>query len=441
MQDTLSRGGRLPLTLAQLDFWEEFRFHPGEPVSTVGHAVRLEGDLDAAALARAIATACAETDVLALRFHDEGGRIRQSCDPGRAPELLRADLRGTDDPEAEAQRRIEADMAAVLDLGRDPLSVQWLLRTGDRRWLWYNRGHHIMLDGYGVFLIEQRVAQLYRHFASGGPAGTPFRPFAAFLEEETAYRAGPAAARDGAFWREALARPVPLPVLEKGGEDYAAEGYYSEPPLDPGLPLQLSRTAAETGTGWPDLLVLASAAYLHRHLPREEAALPVWLPFMSRLGSVSALVPCLAVNILPLFVTVGPEERFGGYLARMQGELRRLRRHGRYRIEQIAADHGIGAGRRFFFSPLVNVMPFDPPEFPGCRASREVLANGPADGFNLSFRARRDGEELALGIDGDPALTSAAEFARHEAEIPAFLSRAFAPGGLETEMGALLAPR
>ena len=29
----------LPLTLAQLDFWEEFRLHPDTPVSTVAHAI------------------------------------------------------------------------------------------------------------------------------------------------------------------------------------------------------------------------------------------------------------------------------------------------------------------------------------------------------------------------------------------------------------------
>ncbi len=440
MQDSPSGGARMPLTLAQLDFWEEFRFHPGEPVSTVGHAVRLEGDLDAPALARAIDRACREAEVLSLRFHPGPEGVTQSLDPARMPQVVTGDLRGLPDPEEEAQARIAADMGAELDLARDPLSRQRLWRTGERRWLWYNRGHHIVLDGYGVALFEARVAQLYRHGTGRGTQGAPFRGFAEFLDEDAAYAAGPSFARDRAFWQAQLARPGRLPVLRKGGEDYAAAGHYAEPALEARLPARLAELAAATGIGWPDLLVLAASAYLHGNLPREEDMLPVWLPCMSRLGSVAARVPCLAVNILPLHVGLSAAEPFGAWLERMGRELRALRRHGRYRIEQIAADRGIGAGRRFFFSPLVNVMPFDPPDFAGCTATREVLANGPADGFNLSFRADSRGRGLELAMDADPKLTTAAEFRRHVAEIPAFLARCLDPAALGAPLGALLAP-
>src|SRR5690606_24593252 len=113
--------------------------------------------------------------------------------------------------------------------------------------------------------------------------------------------------------------------------------------------------------------------------PYSGAALPLWLPYMSRLGSAAAMIPSLAVNILPLLVNVPDNETLDDHVARLSGDLRRLRKHGRYRVEQLAADRGIGEGSRFFFSPLVNLLPFDPPEFDGCICERHVLSNGPAD--------------------------------------------------------------
>ena len=82
-----------PLTLAQLDFWEEFTAHPGEAVSTVAHALELRGPLDEVALAQAIRQTIAETDVLSLRFAlGPDGVPHQLADPSRRPDLRLLDL-------------------------------------------------------------------------------------------------------------------------------------------------------------------------------------------------------------------------------------------------------------------------------------------------------------------------------------------------------------
>ncbi len=38
------------LTAGQMDFWEEFQFHPDQPVSTVAHVIAFDGTLDEAAM-------------------------------------------------------------------------------------------------------------------------------------------------------------------------------------------------------------------------------------------------------------------------------------------------------------------------------------------------------------------------------------------------------
>lgn len=437
----------LPLTLAQLDFWEEFRHHPDEPVSTVAHVVTLSGAGDAAvdgeALARAITQVIAETDVFRLRFTGEGDKSpRQSGDAAPPPSLRRIDLSDAGDPAAEARKLIDADMARTIDLRRDPLSSQWLIRLGPDLWQWYNRGHHIILDGYSMGLIEQRCAELYAHFAQAGPEGRPFARFTAYLAEEDAYRASPRHEAAKTFWRGALARTAPLPLIRKGEENYALAGYGHDFTL-PQSGAGLAALTKATGLGWADLMTALASAYLLTHLPRPDtgtghAGLAVWLPFMSRMGSVSARIPALVVNILPLAVHTPSDGLFGTFLTETAAGLRALRRHGRYRIEQIAEDSGIRFGSRFFFSPLVNVMPFDRPHFDGCAAERQVLSNGPNDGFNITIRAEHDGSGMQLRIDADPALTPLAEFEAHCRDLPAFLAAALQEKSLSLPLAALL---
>ncbi|RJE89171.1 condensation domain-containing protein [Paracoccus onubensis] len=431
--------GWMPLTLAQLDFWEEFCFHSDKPISTVAHYVTIDGPADPAALAEAISRTIAEADALSLRFQElPDGSVRQRHDPGYAPRLAQFDLRDEPDPDGTAMARMRGDFEAVLDLRRDPLSAQWLFRTGEARWIWYNRGHHAVLDGYSMLLLEQRCARLYRHLTGKGPAGDPFLPFAHFIEEDRAYAKGSRFPKDRDYWAGYLSGELSFPVLQKGGEDYGIDGLTAFCALPEDFPQRMKSCAERLKTGWPDLLVLLAGAYLARRVPYSGAALPLWLPYMSRLGSAAAMIPSLAVNILPLLVDVPDTETLEDHVARLSGDLRRLRKHGRYRVEQLAADRGIGEGSRFFFSPLVNLLPFDPPEFDGCICERHVLSNGPADGFNITFRSGGDGGGMSLYLEADPTMTSATEFDRHCRDLPAFLSRALDPANATRAIVALL---
>lgn len=436
MSETVLTRGWMPLTLPQLDFWEEFALHPDQPISTVAHYLDIDGVVDGAALYEAIAKTVREAEILSVRFRIPSGEQNplQYCDPQQAPEVLQFDLRDRSDPLEAAQELMQADVHAKLDLLNDPVSAQWLLRISETRYLWYIRAHHIILDGFGLLLIEQRCAQLYAHFLGHIDAGHAFYPFASFLAEEEAYCAGQRYIDDKLFWTEYLKTSTKLPIVHKGAEAYRAPGMYFQCALPDELCRNLQRMTAETRIGWPDLLVMLSAAYFFYHFPTMELAskqpLTLWLPFMSRWGSVSAHIPAMLANILPLRLSIEREETLAAFLKRLAGILRKQRSHGRYRVEQIAADQGTPKGSRYLFSPLVNVVPFNPPIFEGCNVRRNVLANGPGDGFEITFRGREDGSGLTLHIEVDPALVSRDAFERHQQNLPAFIKRALTPSAL-----------
>ncbi|WP_199258701.1 condensation domain-containing protein [Paracoccus binzhouensis] len=436
----------MPLTLAQLDFWEEFRFHPGEAVSTVAHAVELRGVADPPALVRAIEGAIAETDIMALRFGlGADGQPVQRIEPERRPMLRQIDLSQCPDARDHAFALMQADVDAALDLLEQPIAAQWLIRLAEGHYLWFNRGHHIASDGYAMGLIEQRCARLYAAALDGSDPGPALRPFAAYLNEELDYRASPRHAADGRHWAEVLAAEPRPKVLRKGSENYPAEALTAEHDLS-GLRRALLRQAQAVGMGWPDLLTVLCSAWTALHLQDGSAerrqdggrvSMPVWLPYMSRMGSVAVSVPALVVNILPLDVTLDESEPLAETLARLGARLRKLRRHGRYRIEQIAEDYGMEPRSRFFFSPLINVLPFDEARFAGCDTTRHVLSNGPGDGFNLTIRGDGEARGLELLIEADPTLTPPGDFARLAGALPRFLAAALVPENLSRPLSAL----
>ncbi|MBO9456727.1 condensation protein [Paracoccus sp. R12_1] len=416
----------LPLTLGQLDFWQEYRAHRGKSVSTVAHLTRLHGDLDHAALSVAIRDCIAESDVMCLRFRERDGIPEQMIDPALAPVLREMDLRGETDPDGRARSMMQEDLDRPLDLLTGPLVAQWLVRTGDKDCMWYCRGHHIFLDGYSMALIERRVARLYAHHAGGDDPGDPFLPFPEYLREESEYRVSDRHASDGAFWQDRIAEAPRLVVLDKGSEDYPQTQRCAETDLHH-LSAPLQSTGERFAMGWPDMLTLLTGLWLWGHPESDRGRAfserVIWLPFQSRMGCVGSRIPAMAVNILPFRVTADPTHDLTETLRTMARDLRKHRRHGRYRIEQITLDQSIAAGRRYFFSPLINVMPFDPPRLPGADIRQEVLAAGPGDGFNIGFAADSRGDGLMLYLEADPRLTSDALFRHHTDGLPRFLQQ------------------
>ena len=228
--------------------------------------------------------------------------------------------------------------------------------------------------------------------------------------------------------------PLP-PRIRKGSEDYPAHPRSATADLSH-LAGRLRDAALRHDLGWPDLLIALAALWLRRNGtgPGTDGERILWLPLMGRMGSVSARVPAMVLNIVPWHLPEARQAPLAETLAGLAADLKAIRRHGRCRIERIAADAGLAANERFFFSPLLNVMPFDPAVFPGCDTRREVLAAGPGDGFNVTVTADSRGGAMMLHLEADPALTDAACFSRHAAGLPRFLGAA-----LEASGGTLVA--
>ncbi|MFI1018903.1 amino acid adenylation domain-containing protein, partial [Streptomyces sp. NPDC020965] len=443
---------RLPLTGAQTGVWYGQRLDPTSPVYNVGQYVEIDGPVDLELLERAVRLTVAETEALTVRFEEDAdGEPRQLVGAGTGTPEAGAetgtfgteagtgtfgtgfevvDHRGAPNPYATATAWMRADMDRPADPASEPLYAFSLHLVGDRRTLWYQRAHHIALDAYSFSLVSRRAAEIYTALVCGDePAPSPFGSLDAVVTEEAAYRDSERYAEDRAYWLARLAdRPEPEPLSGASfpaSHAFLRDGATLSTEATTGL-LALARAARAS---WADVVTAAFAAYLHRSTGSRDVLLS--LPAMARLGSAALKVPSMVVNVLPLRVSVRPDAPLAELVADVAGHVRELRRHQRYRAEDIRRDLGLVGREQGLLGPMVNVKAFDNAlDFAGAPGTVHNVAAGPVDDITLGLHHDAAAGRIRFEFDGNPRAYDAETLAARCAEFARFLTEAaaVAPG-------------
>ncbi|WP_369165426.1 amino acid adenylation domain-containing protein [Streptomyces sp. AFD10] len=418
---------RLPLTEAQLGLWSAQRLDPANPVYLTAEYVELTGPLDERAFTAAVTRAVGEADGLSVRFVAHGDDVHQETGavPPPDPEVL--DLRAADDPHGAALAWMEQERSTPVDIEAGPLHRHALLRTGERRWLWYHRCHHILLDAYGYARLAERVAELYGHARRGTePPAASFGSLRAAVEEDRRYEDSEQHALDALFWRELLAGLPHPPTPARTAPTHVAPRFLrGHRTLGADTAARLAAFAQRSRATWPEAVTAAWALYLTRLTGTPEAVLG--LPVSNRAGSVLARTPVTAVNVVPLRIGVDEREPVGDLLRRVTRTLRRQRRHQRYRGEQLRRDLGLfGHGRRLV-GPHLNIKPFTTElAFGDCAGAVHSLAAGAVDDLNVTVSGRGGPDGLTgldVVLDGSPELYGADELDAHLDRFVTLLDR------------------
>ncbi|AWJ86457.1 non-ribosomal peptide synthetase (plasmid) [Azospirillum sp. TSH58] len=425
----------IPLLGTQLGIWLADQVAARKNAYVIAHAIELNGAIDAVRLSQAIRDGLAEADTVTARFAERDGGVVQILGGGKAAtEPERMDLTAAADPEAAARAVMADDLAGDLPAdGNRPLCRQILFDVtradGAPRWIWYQRYHHIMLDGYSFNALTRRIADLYGAAMDGRtPPPCPFVSVAAVAKEEAAYLASDALVRDRAYW-SGLCRdfPAPLTLSVQGAKPTEQQATSEVVAHAAALPDPLARALAGLAEGCgvsvADLAMAGIAVYLHR-LSGDPRPV-VGVPFMRRMGSAAVHAMAPVVNVLPVRIDLTGAGTLAEAAGRVRAALREARRHQRYDAERIPRDLGqVGSGKALY-GPVVNYRLFDYDlRFAGVEAVTHHLATGPVDDFEFGLMTRGGG--IALELRADRTRYDAAELARHARRLIRLLDAAVA---------------
>ncbi|MCI7910203.1 enterobactin non-ribosomal peptide synthetase EntF [Klebsiella pneumoniae] len=416
---------RLPLVAAQPGIWMAERLSTLPGAWSVAHYVELRGALDPTLLGKAIVAGLQQADTLSLRFEEEEGEVWQWLAADRTfaePSII--DLRTAPDPHRAATERMQADLAQDLRVdGGNPLVCHQLLRVGDDCWYWYQRYHHLLVDGFSFPAITRQIAAIYRAWQRGeATPESPFTPFAEVVDEYQRYAGSEAWQRDKAFWqaqRQALPAPASLSAAPLGGRAAGSDIWRMKLEMNADAFRRLASHAPQCQPA--DLALALTTLWLGRLCNRMDYT--AGFIFMRRMGSAALTSTGPVLNVLPLAVHIDARETLADLAMRLAGQLKKMRRHQRYDAEQIVRDSGKAAGDEPLFGPVLNVKVFDYQlDIDGVQAVTHTLATGPVNDLELALFPDETGG-LSLEILANKARYDEAELRRHMARLTALLAQ------------------
>ena len=159
--------GHPPASFAQERLWFLQQLEGATDAYNMPIGARLRRAIDADALERALQEIVHRHAALRTSFAAEDGRAVQVVAGESRVVLEQVDLRGEPDPEAEAQRLVDALTGTALELEHGPLMRALLARVGDEEYVLELVFHHIICDGWSHVVVLRELGTLYEAYARG----------------------------------------------------------------------------------------------------------------------------------------------------------------------------------------------------------------------------------------------------------------------------------
>ncbi|MCY8864481.1 non-ribosomal peptide synthetase DhbF [Bacillus spizizenii] len=414
------------LTGAQTGIWFAQQLDPDNPIYNTAEYIEINGPINIALFEEALRHVIKEAESLHVRFGENMDGPWQMINPSPDVQLHVIDVSSEPDPEKTALNWMKADLAKPVDLGYDPLFNEALFIAEPDRFFWYQRIHHIAIDGFGFSLIAQRVASTYTALMKGqSVTDRSFGSLQAILEEDTDYRASEQYEKDRQFWLDRFADgPEVVSLADRAprtSNSFLRQTAY--------LPLSdvnaLKESARYFSGSWHEVVIAVSAVYVHRMTGSGDVVLG--LPMMGRIGSASLNVPAMVMNLLPLRLSVSSSMSFSELIQQISREIRSIRRHHKYRHEELRRDLKLIGENHRLFGPQINLMPFDYGlDFAGAQGTTHNLSAGPVDDLSINVYDRTDGSGLRIDVDANPEVYSESDIKLHQQRILQLLQTASA---------------
>jgi amino acid adenylation domain-containing protein/non-ribosomal peptide synthase protein (TIGR01720 family) len=401
-----SIGPSLALSEAQVEIWFGQEVDPGSAAYNVAAYIDIHRAVDRAVFERALQQLVSEVDVLRLSFFEAEDGPRQCLDQPRPWSLCVQDYSHDANPVLASEAWMRSDAAQPVDLLTQTPFVFVLLKIAEHRFRFYQRYHHVVVDGSTVAMLTTRLAHIYEALeAARVPSPTSFAGLCAALDEDINYRGSAQEATDQAYWHARLAGWSAVASLSSHTTSNSSRWFRQSFAVPQTVKDKLIAAAAAFKSSLPNVLIGSVAAWLHRLTGISDLVLSV--PVTGRFRNTRH-VPATMANVLPMRLSVGPNATIEEVVQQVSREIRGMLRHQRFRGERLMRET-LGRHARSF-GPKVNVMAFyEGVMLFGAPATGDNICTGPVTDLAISLDPMGEGSELRVDIEGNEALYSSQE--------------------------------
>jgi amino acid adenylation domain-containing protein len=403
------RSERLALSFAQQRLWFLEQLEVAGRAYHVPTRLRLRGELDRAALGRALDRIVARHEALRTTFHAVDGQPVQRVAPVEesAFHLVEHDL-GDHAAAAEAElRRVMAEEAgAPFDLARGPLIRGRLVRLAPEEHVLLVTMHHIVSDGWSMGVLTRELSALYAAFRRGDADPLPPLPvqYADYAAWQRRWVDGEVLREQADYWRETLAGvpellELPTDHARPARQDFA--GAALEVELDEELTAGLKALGRRQGTTLFMTLLAGWAAVLGRLSGQDDVV--VGTPTANRgRREIEGLIGFF-VNTLAVRVDLSGSPSVAELLGRVKERALGAQQHQDIPFEQVV--ERVRPARSMAHSPLFQVLfawqnaSGGRLELPGLELAPAGRPDQGAAKFDLSLSLSEAGGRIVGGVE------------------------------------------
>ena len=418
------------LSFAQERLWFLEQLQPGQAFNNIPAAIRLQGELDMAALEKSLSEIVRRHETLRTAFSNQKGQPAATVCAVEQVALPVIDLRHlpSEEREGEARRMAEAEARKPFDLAQGRLLRAKLFQLDLRDHLLLITTHHIVGDGWSLGILFRELGALYKQYQRGRDSQesslngcSPTLPelpmqYADFADCQRQSTDGDILEEQLGYWKEQLKGRVPPldlptdrprpPVQTYNGTTH----FFTLPAALSGALKKLSRHEDVTLFM---LLLAGFQALLHRYSGQEDIVVGSAISGRNRAETENLIG--LFLNTLVLRTDLSGDPSFRQLLQRVRKVALDAYAHQDVPFEKLV--QSLPVERDLSRSPLFQVMfvlqpaPFQSATMNGLRLTPVPLGNGGSK-FDLTLFVEEHGEGLSGSIEYNSDLFDSATIVR-----------------------------
>lgn len=407
-----------PVTLGQREVWLMQQLSPDLPFNISEYA-EINGSLNIPAFEQAIGDIVAETPGLRSRFTIIDGELHQFTDNSITGKLHLIDIKDDFKDGFDLDAWIQADITTLISVEDAELFNFSLICLARNQFIYYQRSHHVLMDGRSMALISQRISERYDELISGRKSPGALSYDAGLLaRKDIEYLQSKRFMLDKTFW-QGYANEIEdsnrLSFLSHSPHDRNI--LKEEQPIGDRISNEITLIAKINNLNPVHLYI--SAIAIHFYTLTGMKKLSFSLP-LTGISSKERALKGMTSNTLPFEIALDPESNIIAITKNVTKTLSKILKHQRYRGENIQRQ----SKRRFGFGPSINLMLFDRGiPFQQCE-TKWIKAKGSQNhGFAVVLDDKGYGKGLSISFYGSDKLHTREDIFDHHDRFHAILEQ------------------
>ncbi|PHM36582.1 non-ribosomal peptide synthetase [Xenorhabdus innexi] len=332
------------LSSPQQVVWLDQILHPDNTCYNIGSVVLIEGELDETLLVQAFKTVVERHDALRLRLINTQELPLQKLIDTLPVSVSVHDFSRHTNPTEQAEQHLRSAFIRPFDLNNKLWRFE-LLRLGNNRWYWHFCCHHLIGDGTTLGLISEEIANTYSRLARSEEITESVPSYLDFVEGDSAYLSSKRYLQDQQFWLKRYEN-LPPALLQPSNSDKTREHPHPEPLIyqfDRTLFQRIEEVTAAQGLSILHFMYAVLACYFFRttHFSRTDGTensteeIVFGIPVHNRKNVRQKRMIGMFTSVIPVGITVTPDDSFLDIMNKAAAELRRCYKHQRLPIAEL----------------------------------------------------------------------------------------------------------